>query len=197
LKFETNGFEDSLEKQLTLKPGKNSISLDYTNTKILGNYSVSCIAISDEIIIGPKYTYFEVIKKPFIQKLLYPFKRIFKINFRGFFKQTKSYRESYTVKKEGSKTILDYLSLDITIHIEQEEEKTLTRIRTIDGELTIEQEPSTIKYNLLTPEGSLIMVKEKGQIKQEVKGDEKFLRSVFDKMMNSYKDKIEELDLTS
>ncbi|MBL7170119.1 MAG: hypothetical protein ISS48_03805 [Candidatus Aenigmarchaeota archaeon] len=197
LKIQTKSFEDILKKQLTLESGKNKFSIDYNNTDTLGDYSVSAVVVTDSEIAGPKYTHFKITKRSIFGKILYPFSRIFKINFSGFFKQTKTFKENYTIKKQGNKTILDYISLNMTIRIEQDDEKTLAEIKTKDGKLTIEQKFMTIKYNLLTPEGNLVMAKEKGQIKQEIKGNEKILKQTLNQIIDLYKNKAEELGITS
>jgi len=197
LKIQTDGFEDKITKQITLNPGKNKVEVDYTNTNHLGKYSVSAVVTSDEIVAGPKYTYFEVSKESLLEKIWYPISKIFKINFIGFFRQTKSFKEKYTIKKQRGRSILDYASLDMTIHIEQSTDKTITLVKTTMGELKIEQKSQYIDYQLSTSEGWLHITKEKGKIKQDVSGDEKYLKSTLNEIMESYKNKLEELELVS
>ena len=195
LKIQTNTYENKIIKQLKLSPGRNMIEVDYTNTDHIGNYSVSAIITAGEIVAGPKYTYFEVFEESFLEKIWHPVSKIFKINFTGFFKQTKNFKEDYTIKKIGDKTILDYSSIDISIHIEQETNETMTLIKTSKGELKIGQNPGIISYHFSTPDGLLIMVKEKGRINQEIMGDEKQLKSILNEILKSYENKLKELDL--
>ena len=197
LKIQTDGFENISARKAEIKPGGNRIQLIFENTTSTGNYSVSILAVSDGAVIGPKYTYFKVVKRSFFKEILYPIYKLFKINPAGFLNQEKSFKEKYTAKKIGDKTILDYVSLNITIHIEQTPEKTTSQIKTKEGDLAIEQSSLSTKYTLNTSEGSLLIIKEKGQIKKDVFGNEAHLRKVLDDIMEAYKNKLEELNLTS
>jgi len=195
LKIQTNAHEDIIIKQLKLSPGRNMIETDYTNTGDVGNYSVSAVIAAYEIVAGPKYTYFKVFEEPFLKKILHPFSEIFKISFTGFFKQTKSFKEYYTIKRQGDKTILDYNSVDMTIHIEQDVDKTTTLIKVKNGELKIIQESYAVSYQFSSPKGLLYMTKEMGIIKQDVFGNEKVLRKLLDEALKSYENKLKELNL--
>jgi len=197
LKIQTDSFEDEIIKQVKLSPGKNILEVDYNNTNHLCKYSISIVVTTEGIVVGPKYTYFETFKESFLEKIWYPISRIFKINVTGFFKQTKSFKEDYTIKKQGDKIILDYKSIGMTIHIEQHTDKTVTLIKTPEGELKIEQKSEIIDYHLSTSEGLLNMIKERGQITQEVKGNEKHLKDTLNKILQLYERRLEKLNLIS
>ncbi len=197
LKVTTNEFEDEITSHLKLSPGINTFEIDYENTNYLGDYSVSAVLTDDDIVVGPRYTHFTVSKISILKKILHPIFTFFKANFQGFTKQTRSFKEDYTIKKQGGKTILEYISLQMTIKIEQDKEKTITWMKTNKGELKIEQKFGLIEYKLSTPEGSLHIIKEKGKIKQNYNGDSEKLKEILNEMVNSYKNKAEELQLTS
>jgi len=184
-----------IEKELNIKHGLNQFSIDFKNTENIGEYSVSLILIYNDIIIGPKYTHFTVSKKsifkpkdyvlPFIQKMF------FGIN--TFLKQTTTIKEKYTIQSEGDKVILDYVSWNSSLHIEQTPEKTISVFETTDGKLTIEQKPGFVRYQLDSPNAQLIVIKDKGKITQQGKGDIGNLQ--LNEMIEKYKEKLEYLEI--
>jgi len=64
IRIQTDSFEDVLEKQFTLHPGLNLNMLKYENTSHVGDYSVSIVVRHEDIIAGPKHTYFKVGDEP-------------------------------------------------------------------------------------------------------------------------------------
>ena len=194
--IETGEFEDEITRQLEIKPDENTFEINYNNTDKLGNYSISALIVGDGIVAGPKYTYFEVQRKPLFASFWYPVSNFFKTTFSGFFIQTKSFKDDYKIRKQGDKSILDYQSLEITIHVEQDNKKTISWINTKKGKLKIEQIPGKLDYQLSTPEGSLHIIKEKGEIKQESNGDMESLKKILNNIVDIYKNTLNELNLT-
>jgi hypothetical protein len=197
VKIETKTFEDSERMQLEIKPGRNVIQLDYDNTTHVGNYSVSVVLVGEGVLVGPRYTHFQITEKSILQKIWYPISSLFKIDYFGFLKQSISFKENYKIEKRGDKIIMDYTSANITIHIEQDNMKTFTEIKHSKGILKIKQEAMILKYDLTTPEGSLFILKNKGEINQDIQGNEKILREILNKIIEDYRDKVEELGLTN
>ncbi|MBD3156093.1 MAG: hypothetical protein GF368_05585 [Candidatus Aenigmarchaeota archaeon] len=197
LVIETEEFKDKITEQLEVAPGGNTFEIGYNDTDYLGNYSITVLIIGDGIVAGPKYTYFEVSRRPLFEDFWYPVSNFFKKTFQGFSFKSRSFREDYRIMKEEDKTILDYQSLEIKIHIEQDNEKTITWIKTGEGKLRIQQEPGMLDYQLSTPEGSLHIIKERGEIKEDSSGDTEELKRALKSIIQSYQNKLEDLDLTS
>ena len=196
MKVQTGDFQGIIEKKFSLNRGLNSLSMDWANTNKIGNYSVSLILTHDGMIIGPKYTYFTVKKKSIASRFTPMIKKMF-LGITGFFKQVTTFQESYTVKKQDDTAILDYVSWNVSLHIEQTNQTTKSVLKTRDGKLLIEQSPGLLKYTVDSPDGMLSIVKEKGKIEETEKGDLQKLKSLLDEMIGVYKEQLIRLNLTS
>jgi hypothetical protein len=186
-KIDSKNFTKLLENKIILNPGKNSFHLDFKPEKV-ANYSISIVLRYDNLIAGPKYTWFSVLqrkKKP----LLYGIRKLFESFIRAF-QQIITPKERVKVERTKGKLILEYKTQNESVRIERKENSLFARLTLPDRIFIFNQTPNSKIFKLYHNSGTYTLEIKNGETRELVQGEVEVLKPLFHETLVIFKQKL-------
>jgi len=196
IKIENENFQEMFNRSHVLGLGVNNLIIYYNNTNQTGNYSVSSSITHDDIIVGPKYTHFQVREFVYECELCkYPVIRHVFDGISGFSHEVINFFNTLMIKETETESITSFISKNVSLYINQTNDSTRIKLLLKDRKLLVDIGPGSINKTLISPFGSLKIFETNENITEDGVGDIDMLRQLMNGAILVYEKELSKLNV--